>query len=267
MTMRTESSVGDRGAVYEVRVKLSMRIRGVKITEHELAADTDAAVEEFSDVLRSEYPWIGRVYLTGRSNGWLAIEDAKGKATKDALEAIHERVNEARKDFETSIIESYGYEENPKHRRNGSTEDDAREFSRRRNMVGTTIRYMKAGRSFDVVLENRGSELGSRSDTLKRGKVVSSHYFLPPLPDFLKKHTPNRGGDLYADAVARRLELDHHESDLYIRDTPAARDLLAEHGVKVDRYSTFKSDTDGHRWIDVPFEYKPFWEKKARQRR
>lgn len=71
-------------------------------------------------------------------------------------------------------------------RRNGAPEDDAREFSRRRNMVGTTVRHMPAGRTFSVVLSNRGSEIGERTDILKRGKVVSSTYYLPPLPAFLR---------------------------------------------------------------------------------
>jgi hypothetical protein len=114
MTMRLESrwQVGDRGAVYEFRVKLSMRIRGVKISDSELGWETEQAVELFADELRNDYPWVGAVGLTGRSNGWLAITDAKGEATEDELSDINDRVDQARKDFETSIIESFGYEEN-----------------------------------------------------------------------------------------------------------------------------------------------------------
>lgn len=66
-------------------------------------------------------------------------------------------------------------------------QEQAAEFQRRRNMVGTEIRYMKAGRTFEVVLSNRGSDLGSRTDTTTRGKVTSQLYVLPPLPAWLVK--------------------------------------------------------------------------------
>jgi hypothetical protein len=59
--------------------------------------------------------------------------------------------------------------------------DEAREFSRRRNLVGTTIRYLPAGRTMTVVLSRGGTELGSKTDLTKRGKVVSTLYVLPRL--------------------------------------------------------------------------------------
>jgi hypothetical protein len=55
-------------------------------------------------------------------------------------------------------------------------------------------------------------------------------------------------------------EIDHHESDLYVRDTPLARTIIRQFGMNsVD----FKG-TDGQRWIDVLFAYAPFWDKKRR---
>jgi hypothetical protein len=62
-----------------------------------------------------------------------------------------------------------------------SPTEQAAEFQRRRNLVGTTVRYISEKRSFNVYLSNRGTELGSRTDILKRGKVVSVLYFLPPV--------------------------------------------------------------------------------------
>jgi hypothetical protein len=114
MVMRLESrfSVGDRGAVYEFKVKLSTRLRGVNVSDYELEQDTEIAIEEFAAELRKDYPWVGAVSRAGRSGGWLAIEDKKGEATEDALSDIDERVTEARKDFEKAIIECYGYTEN-----------------------------------------------------------------------------------------------------------------------------------------------------------
>ena len=71
---------------------------------------------------------------------------------------------------------------------------------------------------------------------------------------------------LYTDARDRGLEIDHHESDLYLKDTPEARALLAEHGKKgrrtyeVDGWnvSRFKSEIDGTYWLDIPFDYEPW---------
>jgi len=58
-------------------------------------------------------------------------------------------------------------------------------------------------------------------------------------------------------------DLDHHESDLYVRDTPVARVVIRQFGMNSSR---FKSDLDGQWWIDVPFAYEPFWDKKRRRR-
>lgn len=62
----------------------------------------------------------------------------------------------------------------------------------------------------------------------------------------------------YAACVARNLLLDHHESDLYVLDTPEARALASEWGVAV---TGFKG-TDGKRWLDAAFAYEPFWQAK-----
>jgi hypothetical protein len=67
-------------------------------------------------------------------------------------------------------------------------------------------------------------------------------------------------GSLYQDLKAAGLPTDHHESDLYVIDTPAARALIAKHG---KRGSGFTSQIDGKRWLDVPFAYDPFWAKKS----
>ena len=57
--------------------------------------------------------------------------------------------------------------------------------------------------------------------------------------------------------------LDHHESDLYVRDTPLVRALVRQFGLNS---SYFTSKVDNQRWIDVPFAYEPYWEKKASSR-
>jgi len=178
--------VGDQGAVYEFNVKLGSDLRGVAIDDDTLYIETDMAVRIFADTIRKRYPWIGDVGIVGRSGGWLAIEDKKGGVNEAELKMLARDVEEARKAFVKAIAEEFGRESGRGHRKNGDSPDDAREFQRRRHLVGTTERKMPAGRTFTVVLENRGSDLGSRTDLLSRGKVVSRTYYLPPLPAFLK---------------------------------------------------------------------------------
>ena len=69
---------------------------------------------------------------------------------------------------------------------------------------------------------------------------------------------------LYKDLVRARIPTDHHESDLYVLDTPEARETVKKYGYK---FTTFTSNIDGKRWIDVPFAYEPFWEKKQQAQR
>ena len=58
-------------------------------------------------------------------------------------------------------------------------------------------------------------------------------------------------------------ELDHHESDLYVLETDTARGILNGYGVeRIDegRFIAY----DGRHWLELPFQYQPFWDKKAR---
>jgi hypothetical protein len=68
---------------------------------------------------------------------------------------------------------------------------------------------------------------------------------------------------LYKDLVRAGIPTDHHESDLYVLDTPAARETVKKYGYK---FQTFTSNIDGKRWLDVSFAYEPFWEKKTQAR-
>lgn len=61
---------------------------------------------------------------------------------------------------------------------------------------------------------------------------------------------------LYRDCLNAGIPTDHHESDLYILDCPEAQTLLIRHNAKA---STFISEIDGKRWIEVPFAYDPHW--------
>jgi len=59
---------------------------------------------------------------------------------------------------------------------------------------------------------------------------------------------------IYTDLVQAGCKIDNHESDLYVEDTPQAREIVAKHGM---RPGFFKSD--GEQWMELPFMYEPHW--------
>jgi hypothetical protein len=65
---------------------------------------------------------------------------------------------------------------------------------------------------------------------------------------------------VYQELLEAGCDLDHHESDLYIRNTPEARDILAARPRALVRGRHFIG-TDGDCWIELAFAYDPFWEK------
>lgn len=70
---------------------------------------------------------------------------------------------------------------------------------------------------------------------------------------------------VYSAMVAAGIPTDHHESDLYVKDTPEARAILMTHDKKPGTWGCpgFTSAIDGTRWLDVPFCYDPYWEKRG----
>lgn len=75
---------------------------------------------------------------------------------------------------------------------------------------------------------------------------------------------------LYQAMVEAGCELDHHESDLYVKDTPAAvqilRDWRTSKGSQL-YMSRFISRVDATLWIEIPFAYDPWWEAAVRASR
>ena len=67
---------------------------------------------------------------------------------------------------------------------------------------------------------------------------------------------------LYERAKAAELEMDNHESDLYLKDTPEARRIVGEWqaATGIDGSITYFR-CDGAQWIDIPFMFDPFWPK------
>jgi hypothetical protein len=70
---------------------------------------------------------------------------------------------------------------------------------------------------------------------------------------------------LYERLLEAGCQMDHHESDLYVRMVPDAVKILREHyGVRFGTHggcTLFRSPVDGRIWIDCPFMYDPFWQR------
>jgi hypothetical protein len=67
---------------------------------------------------------------------------------------------------------------------------------------------------------------------------------------------------IYERLKAAGCEIHNHASDLYVVATPVARRVLMEQQIK---YTSFRGDSDGRAYYEVPFAYDPWW--KERQRR
>lgn len=69
---------------------------------------------------------------------------------------------------------------------------------------------------------------------------------------------------LYQHIKQSRQEYDHHQSDLYIKATHENILLCKKLGAS---FEYFTSEIDRERWLDIPFAYDPFWEKRERMSR
>jgi len=80
------------------------------------------------------------------------------------------------------------------------------------------------------------------------------HRFVAPRED---------GSSLYDKLKAAGQQLDHHESDLYVKRTPEADAIIRAHGgPEAKNARPFIDNIDGQPWIDIPFAYIPYWERK-----
>ena len=64
--------------------------------------------------------------------------------------------------------------------------------------------------------------------------------------------------DIHQELVLAGCTIDSHESDLYVLATPTAIALTANSKNR----KFFVSDADGKRWIEIPFGFTPWWDKK-----
>ena len=58
-------------------------------------------------------------------------------------------------------------------------------------------------------------------------------------------------------------QIDHHESDLYVKATDVSMKIVRDAGIGHHMYEMFRDQITGTLWIDLYFQYSPFWEEKA----
>ena len=66
---------------------------------------------------------------------------------------------------------------------------------------------------------------------------------------------------LYTDLLAAGVPVDHHESDLYAKQTPDSARLADAYRREGRTVETFQSAIDRKPWYCFPFAYDPFWER------
>ena len=68
--------------------------------------------------------------------------------------------------------------------------------------------------------------------------------------------------DLYDELKSTGVAMDNHESDLYVKGDPGIEEIIQKHG---NRLWPFSNQIDGNLWFEIPFGYRPFWDKKVRK--
>lgn len=64
--------------------------------------------------------------------------------------------------------------------------------------------------------------------------------------------------NIYKEAKALNLEIDNHNSDLYIKQSAESKKLVDSYEHK-NSVKTFRSETDKGLWYEVPFAFDPFY--------
>ncbi len=67
----------------------------------------------------------------------------------------------------------------------------------------------------------------------------------------------------YDELCAIGAELDHHESDLFVRESEAARAVLRKHALRFSSFAAHRPDKSVpvQTWLEVPFAWMPFWRR------
>ena len=64
---------------------------------------------------------------------------------------------------------------------------------------------------------------------------------------------------VYTDLVAANVPVSNWQSDLYCLRTEKSVDIINKHGLE---YNCFIREIDGKAWLEIPFQFDPFWQGK-----
>ena len=64
---------------------------------------------------------------------------------------------------------------------------------------------------------------------------------------------------LYDELKENGITISNYRSTLYFESTPLSREILDRYPLQKASSSTFTDNITKQLWIDVPFEYMPFW--------
>jgi hypothetical protein len=67
--------------------------------------------------------------------------------------------------------------------------------------------------------------------------------------------------NIYEQMKAAGVEISNHESDLYVPVTPETTAIVNKYEYK-SNVSTFINNITKTPWYDIPFAFRPWWEKK-----
>lgn len=69
---------------------------------------------------------------------------------------------------------------------------------------------------------------------------------------------------IYTQLKAIGVPMGSHESDLYVKDTPEGREIVATHEF-FKSITRFRDQIDNEIWFCIPFAYDPWWEARRTQ--
>ena len=78
----------------------------------------------------------------------------------------------------------------------------------------------------------------------------------------MEKRAEDRAISIYEELKAAGVEIDHHESDLFVPVNAITIPIVDRFDPDRATVTTFNSRIDGKLWYDIPFQYAPFWERK-----
>ena len=74
---------------------------------------------------------------------------------------------------------------------------------------------------------------------------------------------------IYEELIAAmpKEEIDHCNSDLYVKSTPISESIIKKHRLRNGlNYEYFTDQITKTRWIDIYFAYTPYWNERSKKK-